>query len=206
MSTIRKVYIPCLAVILFLLTLGVTPASANSITFEGSIYTLTYNPVPVATNTYEFIYTADTSAYSGGGNFLDDVALKVANSIVSATLVSAPGGIGNWVLSLGGLDAGGCSGSGGGFDCADATSLGSFNAVPGPTYTWVFDINVGGASLLTADNAAVIKARYVDSNDNKVGGLLSQNITMTPVPEPATIALFGSGLLSLAGFIRRRRK
>ncbi len=30
--------------------------------------------------------------------------------------------------------------------------------------------------------------------------------TGTPVPEPASIALFGTGLLTLAGFIRKRRK
>jgi len=88
--------------------------------------------------------------------------------------------------------------------------LGSFNLVPGPTYSWVFDINVGSASLMTAEDAASIKARYVGSNGRKVGDLVSENITLqtptNPIPEPASIALFGSGLVALAGMIRRRRK
>jgi len=216
MSTIRRIakrYVPCLAgLLLLLLTLGTTPAAADSIgpdcgSCQGSIYTLTFDPVPVALNTYEFTYTIDTSEYNGGGSYLDDVALKIANSIVSAVLVSAPGGTGNWLLTMGGLNNNGCTGPlPNGFDCADATSLGGFNAVPGPTYTWVFDINVDSHPLLTAANAATIKARYVDRSDNKVGDLVSENITLQPVPEPASIALFGSGLVALAGMIRRRRK
>jgi hypothetical protein len=219
MSTIRRIakrYVPCLAgLVLLLLTLGATPAAADSIgpdcdTCQGSIYTLTYDPIAVSLNTYEFTYTIDTSGYTGGGSYLDNVALKIASSIVSAILVSAPGGTGNWFLVLGGLNANGCDGSGSGWDCAQAYSLGSFNVVPGPTYSWVFDINVGGSSLLTAENAASIKARYVDSNGRKVGALLSENITLqtptNPIPEPASIALFGSGLAALAGMIRRRRK
>jgi hypothetical protein len=214
MSTIRRIakrYVPCLAgLLLLLLTLGATPAAADSIgpdcgSCQGSIYTLTFDPVPVALNTYEFTYTIDTAGYNGGGSYLDDVALKIASKIVSAVLVSAPGGISNWFLTLGGLNANGCDGSGSGYDCADATSLGTFNAVPGPTYTWVFDINVDSHPLLTGANAATIKARYVDGSDNKVGDLVSENITLQPVPEPASIALFGSGLVALAGMIRRRR-
>ncbi len=98
-------------------------------------------------------------------------------------------GTGNWFLLLGGLNAGGCDGSGSGFDCAHAYSTGPFNAVPGPTYVWVFDINVGASSLLTAENAASIKARYVDANGGKVGALVSENITLQQVPEPASLAV-----------------
>ena len=74
--------------------------------------------------------------------------------------------------------------------------------LPGPTLTWVFDIDISGPlfSFESLDPGAApsIKVRYVDKYDNKVGDLVSEN-----VPEPGTLALLGLGA-SLAA-IRRRR-
>jgi hypothetical protein len=36
--------------------------------------------------------------------------------------------------------------------------------------------------------------------------VLSGNLTASPVPEPATLLLFGSGLVGVAGFVRSRRR
>jgi hypothetical protein len=66
----------------------------------------------------------------------------------------------------------------------------------------VFDVDVA-SPLLTGDGAATIKARYVNASDAKVGALVSEDITLTPVPEPGTLSLLGLGVS--AAMLRRRR-
>ena len=193
-----------------LLVLGLcASAPANSIgpncgTCQGSIYTLSYSGVPIGTTatteTFRITLTIDTSGYTGGGSFLDTVAIKVSSQIVSASLVGAPGGVGAWAEVMGGLNANGCSGAGSGFDCAGAISNGV--GVPnGAPYQWTFDVEVNTGALFTGPDEASIKARYVDGQGNKVGALVSEGITLM-VPEPGLAALLLTGLLGAA--LRRR--
>src|SRR5262249_8320054 len=144
-----------------------------------------------------------TTGYNGGGTHLDTVALKVSAQLLDATLVSAPGGVAQWIESLGGLNASGCSGSGSGFDCAEATSVGTSPVVPRFVYSWVFDLKMATGGLLTGTDQSSVKARYVNDAGNKVGALVSEGITLTIVPEPGTAALVLLGGALLAG--RRRR-
>jgi hypothetical protein len=196
------------------LTLTAMPSFADSIgpncgTCQGSIYTLQYalETTSGGNSTYDITYTIDTSGYTGGGTNLDSAAIKVSSSVVGTTVLdSAPGGISNWTVIDGGINAGGCDGSGAGFECASAspTAVGSFDAVGG-TLVWVFDVTVPTGSLITSAFGSTIKARYVDPLDNKVGALVSEDITLQPgttttpppVPEPMSLLLFGSGFAAL---------
>jgi hypothetical protein len=186
-----------------------TAARAESIgpdctTCQGSIYTLDFVKAPSdiyndgSFDTWRVTLTIDTTGYTGDGEYIDEVAVKISSSVDKATLVEAPDG-GTWKLLNGGLSANGCSGSGAGFECADLISLGSAALLPG-TFTWVFDIDVK-AGLFSFDGSTElpsIKARYVDANGNKVGALVSEK-----VPEPTTLTLLGVGVTLAA--IRRRR-
>jgi hypothetical protein len=196
--------------VFFTLLLGVALGHADSIgpscaTCQGSIYTLTVVSVTTgATNdTVVVRYDIDTSGYNGGGKYLDEVALKVSPSAVSATLLAAPGGLGNWSSPLtgGGIDASGCSGSGSGFECADAKSVTQGALVGGATpLSWLFEIVIPTGTLFS-DGTETVKARYVDPAGNKVGALVSEDIH---VPEPSGAALLGMGLLAMGMIVGGR--
>jgi hypothetical protein len=99
-----------------ILLLAAATASADPIgpicgTCQGSIYTLEYDPVPIATTltteTFRITLTIDTTGYDGGGLFIDTVAIKVSSQLIAASLFDAPTGAGNWLTWLGGLNANG---------------------------------------------------------------------------------------------------
>src|SRR5947209_4156303 len=65
---------------------------------DGAAYTLTYSGSPIfstaTAQTFEITLKVDDSSYTGGGSFLNAVAIKVSSAahLVSGSLVSAPSG------------------------------------------------------------------------------------------------------------------
>ena len=166
-----------------------------------------------------------TDSYTGSkSDFLDALAVIPDNSssFTGASLTGNPAGI--WSLKSGGLNTGGCSGSGAPFICAGATGMGTnlFTFVAPNTYApkllvWQFTLQGTPPSL---GDTAHIKYHYIDSiYGATVGSLGSFDIAIqciggngcgasssggsAAVPEPVTSALIGSGLIGLY-FIRRR--
>jgi hypothetical protein len=194
----------------------------NCGTCQGSTYLLEYDPTPVnlpnlpsGVTVWDIFLTIDATGYNGVAvnmqAYIQDVAIKVANSADSghSSLQDAPGGVpGLWTLEAGGLNAKGCDGKGSGFLCAKDSTTAPVRVSPAlPIYTWEFYYATHDP-LFTGEEAATIKAEYVDGQGKKVGALVSEDITLQARTIPdggVTLMLLGGALIGLETLRRRLR-
>lgn len=205
---------------LLVVTFAATAAFADTVTDTtiGVSYTLTSTFSPISTSggqsTFAVTLAIDTSGYNGNGQissggYLDAVALLNFANQTSITLNNVNGSTsmaGLFTQTAGGLNSSGCDGSGN-FVCwelTNPTSSGTLFAVPDGTYDFTFYVTVNGTTL---NSNSDIKAFFTD-NSGANGGLTSMAITVqpqtSPVPEPTSMMLLGSGLLGMAGYVRRK--
>ncbi len=126
-----------------------------------------------------------------------DLGFSPSNNV---TLLGAtfPSGAVGWTATTGSLSNSGCGSNSGAFVCSfSATGL---TIVQGGTYVWTWNYTLTDPSKIFAASDVHIGANYGPAN----GLIVSQTGATTPVPEPGTLALFGSGLLGIARIIRRR--
>jgi hypothetical protein len=168
-------------------------ARADTFTLTGTLgekYAL--DTTSVGGGVFDVFLTIDTTALPTT-DVLGDVSFKVASGDHNLTFISAPAG---YTLMDGGLNNSGCDGSGGGFFCFN----GSINA--GGVY--VFEASIKD----TPDSTGSIKDQFFNAAGSKIEQLSQDTSVGTHVPsvapEPSSLALLGSGVLGLAGVIRRK--
>lgn len=179
----------------------------------GSSYTLTYNTTANPDVFDVFLVVNTTGFTNSSSDLLNAVSLKLVSSnseITSVSLLSEPSTFGTTVSS--GLNANGCGRGGGGFFCSESTGHGAPVAGVGDIYTFEWSLATASPTdLLSGADAASIKALYVNSS-GRSNGITSEGITLTeaapspsPVPEPSSLFLLGSGMMGAAFLLRRRR-
>jgi hypothetical protein len=155
--------------------------------------------------------------YNPGGVGIGGVDFKFgAGGILTADLTSFNGGATTgWTEGVtNGLNSNGCfTTNGSSFGCStdSAFLLASASALApldGSTYTWVWTATANGTVDGNLIHAGVLFGDFKTTGPpkNPTTSFQSTGIISAQTPEPSSLALFGTGLVTVAGFVRRRTR
>jgi hypothetical protein len=158
--------------------------------------------------------TINTSGNTNSGDGIAAVEFKLNGFTFSGVTGLATTAGGTWTAASGPSAAGGCNGVNNTFICAQQASFlgGGAPGAPLDGSTWSWTWTIAGQTFQNFDSLhiGVVFGELATSGcgSNPTPCFKSTgNISATTgelIPEPGTMALFGTGLLSLAGAIRRR--
>jgi len=201
------------------LALAVLPFTFGQVAQANTIGTLTLadcgtagSGCPAATYSFNIGTTSATltihitgAVTVGTNNLIGGVNLGFLPSNLSLNITGgSTTASGAWTFTTGSLTNNGCSSTSTAlFTCAMFTTnptTGGATIVQGGTYSWTWNYSaISASSIFSVGNV------HVGANYNPAKGLIvSQTGATSPIPEPGTLVLLGSGLVGLAGIMRRK--
>jgi PEP-CTERM motif len=179
------------------------PAMANTLTVGGVDYTVT-------TVGDDIQLVIDFSGATSSGDFFS-FSIDFGGNVTDASILSQDTGLTWSDPDHGTNNPSGCNFNGGGNKWCTQTGAPGIEDVQadGGTYTFLFDIT-GNPNTFVHLQAFQGQGGLAISCDIGVDGNSNPASTEggcgggTEVPEPGSLMLFGTGLLSMAGFLRRK--